>query len=195
MPCHPARARELVRAGKAKRLSLAGLRFGRLLVIEPAPNQKQWTCWVCRCDCGNDCVVKTYYLKRGSTKSCGCWRTELRHRFKTHGLTCNGEMTREYHMFHSAKKRAKQDGCPFNLELTDIVIPERCPVFPEMVLACGIGKVQPCSPTLDKLVPEFGYVKGNVRVISHKANSIKQSATADELLRVSQWLRGELLQC
>lgn len=49
--------------------------------------------------------------------------------------------------------------------------------------------VGPDSPTLDRIVPEKGYVLGNIAVISHKANAIKQNATAEEILRVAIWLK------
>ena len=50
----------------------------------------------------------------------------------------------------------------------------------------GNGKIGDTSPTLDKIIPERGYVKGNVQVISHKANSMKRNASLDELLLFSR---------
>lgn len=37
------------------------------------------------------------------------------------------------------------------------------------------------SPSIDKVIPELGYVRGNVWVISNKANRIKNNATLEEL--------------
>lgn len=54
------------------REDLAGKRFGRLLVMCPAPNRHNRTCWVCRCDCGNLHTVTAHELKAGKTTSCGC---------------------------------------------------------------------------------------------------------------------------
>lgn len=54
-------------------LDLTGQRFGKLTVIEfagHAPNRK--TLWKCKCDCGNETLVKTNALRSGDTKSCGC---------------------------------------------------------------------------------------------------------------------------
>jgi hypothetical protein len=196
MPTNNWRANELIRKGKALRagrLNLTGQRFGRLVVLRPSSNSKQFTRWLCKCDCGKRRVVRTSQLRNGHTKSCGCFRTDVAAaRFTTHGLTVGGKLSKEYHLYHSAKKRAREQCCPFDIELTDIVIPERCPVFPEIVLECGKGIVTNASPTLDKLIPSLGYVKGNIRVISHKANTIKQNASVEELRRVAEWLEWEL---
>lgn len=58
-----------------------GQKFGRLTVIEEAPKPSpyleyrgRW--YLCRCDCGNQAVVREDALKRGQTKSCGCLRRE-----------------------------------------------------------------------------------------------------------------------
>lgn len=51
---------------------LRGQKYGRLTVIEPAENIDNRTTWLCQCDCGKKIVVKTYHLRCGHTKSCGC---------------------------------------------------------------------------------------------------------------------------
>lgn len=53
---------------------LTGRRFGRLTVLRRAENRGSRTCWECRCDCGNTCVVCSHELKAGTCKSCGCLR-------------------------------------------------------------------------------------------------------------------------
>lgn len=40
------------------------------------------------------------------------------------------------------------------------------------------------SPSLDRIDNRLGYVKGNVIVVSHRANAIKRDATLDELRRI-----------
>ena len=59
-----------------KFVDLTGQKFGRLTVIERAENKGKQTCWLCKCECGNEKVVTGYCLKNGHTNSCGCLRKE-----------------------------------------------------------------------------------------------------------------------
>lgn len=51
---------------------LTGQTFGLLTVINRAPNKNNRTMWHCKCECGNECDIRTDQLTRGVTKSCGC---------------------------------------------------------------------------------------------------------------------------
>lgn len=82
--------------------------------------------------------------------------------------------------------RCKKSNIPFNLTIEDIFIPEYCPVL-NIELKVGDGKTHDNSPSLDRIVPELGYVKGNVMVVSHKANRIKNNAKTYELKRVYEF--------
>ena len=178
--------------------NLEGQRFDRLLVVKEVEDDKPGAYWECLCDCGGSKVVRGTTLKHGKIRSCGCLRTDSNRKQKhrlVHGQSnsTNGKkMTREYSMLLSSRRRAKHDGIPHNLELSDIVIPEFCPVFTNVRLSRDNKKVGYDSPSLDKLKPELGYVRGNVRVISWRANTIKQDASVEELRRVAEWLEGEL---
>ncbi len=88
----------------------------------------------------------------------------------------------ERELLNSARRRAKERDLPFNLILEDIAIPKTCPVF-GFVLEQNLGAVGPTSATIDKLIPKLGYVRGNIEVISHLANSMKSSATPEQLRR------------
>ena len=110
--------------------------------------------------------------------------------FTTHGLS----NTYEYRLCLRAKTRAKDEGVPFDLTPEDIIIPEKCPVLGVSLVRhqgeSGYG--EPDSPSLDKLIPQLGYTKRNVRVISKRANMIKSNATPVELFKVATWLQVEL---
>lgn len=84
-------------------------------------------------------------------------------------------------MFTAAKYRAEQRGIEFNIELEDIVIPEKCPIL-ECPFIYGTSENYDYSPSLDRIDNSKGYIKGNIQVISTKANKMKNSATQEELI-------------
>lgn len=88
-------------------------------------------------------------------------------------------------MYTRVKGRARRTGIPFNLDLDDIQIQERCPVFD---IPYVFGCKSMWNPSLDRIVPSLGYVKGNVIVISVRANSIKNDATPNELRQVAEYV-------
>ena len=83
-------------------------------------------------------------------------------------------------MYTAAKNRAARRGIDFNLDLEDIIIPEKCPIL-QCPFEYGTSKNYSYSPSLDRIDNSKGYIKVNVRVISSKANSMKNSATWEEL--------------
>jgi hypothetical protein len=61
----------------AKAIDLTGNKYGKLLVLERAEDYvsfegNRYTQWLCRCDCGNECVVRSSSLISNATNSCGC---------------------------------------------------------------------------------------------------------------------------
>jgi hypothetical protein len=92
-------------------------------------------------------------------------------------------------MLNSARCRAKKAGLPFDLKPEDIVFPECCPVL-GVRLERSVGKSGPNSPSLDRIIPEKGYVKGNVAVISYRANAMKQDANIEEIEALLNWMKS-----
>ena len=68
---------------------LSGKRFGRLTVLGlDHMNWNSISYWLCKCDCGNEVIVARHNLLRGTTKSCGCYSSEMsRDRLTKHGMT------------------------------------------------------------------------------------------------------------
>jgi hypothetical protein len=116
------------------------------------------------------------------------------HKKKEAEYALNRKFKSPERILHSAaKSRAKMQNVPFNLLFEDIVIPKFCPIL-EIPLAIGTGGNPTInSPSLDKIIPELGYVKDNIQVISHKANTIKNNATLEDLIKVGEWAKKELL--
>jgi hypothetical protein len=84
------------------------------------------------------------------------------------------------HLFNSARGRAIKRGLTFNIEVSDIVIPTHCPVL-GLPLYRTRRAITPNTPSLDRLENSKGYIKGNVWVISARANAIKRDASLEEL--------------
>ena len=92
---------------------ISGQRFGRLTAVEihhikkytyPSGIKSNIEYWLCKCDCGNNCVVNKGKLMRLHTKSCGCLRKEILSQgtqSTTHGLS----KTRIYETWHHMKQR------------------------------------------------------------------------------------------
>ena len=100
--------------------------------------------------------------------------------------TANWQKTsEEYKIWHRAKSRSVKKGLDFDLEISDIVIPEVCPVF--KVPFDKNNKDYTYS--IDRIDPRKGYVKGNVMIICNKANRIKSDASATELVQVLNYVK------
>ncbi len=92
------------------------------------------------------------------------------------------------HLVNSAKARAKKFNLPFNITKDDFVIPEVCPVLGiPITFESSKKKVNQNAPSLDRIIPELGYVKNNVIVISWRANRLKWNASLDELEKLSEF--------
>lgn len=89
-------------------------------------------------------------------------------------------------LWKTARNRARKSGVDFDLELSDVVVPSTCPIL-GIPLFVKSGKVGPNSPSLDRIYPDRGYTKGNVQVISYKANTMKNNATPRDLLNFAYW--------
>lgn len=89
-----------------------------------------------------------------------------------------------------AKDRAKKRNIPFFITKEDITLPTHCPILGmELKYNQGTGAGgKDNSFSLDRIDPTKGYIKGNVQVISHKANSMKFNATKEDLLRFANWV-------
>ena len=93
-------------------------------------------------------------------------------------------------LWWGAKIRARRFGWAFDITREEVTIPPLCPV---LGIPFGVNSKQsPNSPTLDRINNTRGYVKGNVRVISWRANSLKSDASIDEIEKVLRYMKREL---
>ena len=53
---------------------LSGQKFGRLIALQKVKTDNHGLAyWLCKCECGNEKVVRGSSLRNGSAKSCGCY--------------------------------------------------------------------------------------------------------------------------
>ena len=135
------------------------------------PPTKRMDAVYCSDRCGNTYRGRRTYYKPDQIKKNKERREALR------------DFEIERQMLYRARSRAKSLKVPCDLELSDIVVPEVCSVLGiELTYRGGKGRgFHPNSPSLDRKKPDLGYTKGNVRVISARANLLKNDATVEEL--------------
>lgn len=92
-------------------------------------------------------------------------------------------------MLRSTMNRAKKKSIEFNLTIDDIVVPENCPIL-GISLNVNDGFAKDNSPSIDRIDPSKGYVKGNCCVISYKANRMKQENTLEDLLKIINYIKN-----
>ena len=87
------------------------------------------------------------------------------------------------YLLRIARARAKLKGLAFDIAAADLAIPEVCPLLG--IRIDPFTEVEDFHPSLDRLDNTKGYVKGNVFVVSYRANLLKNNATADELRKIA----------
>jgi hypothetical protein len=96
--------------------------------------------------------------------------------------------------FYNARSRAKAENLPFELtyEYLLSIATDECPIFKTPFTwgesKLGKGKTQLGTPQLDKIIPELGYVIGNVAFLSRKANKMKDNGTMQEHYAIADWI-------
>src|SRR5258707_16838 len=103
---------------------------------------------------------------------------------------------RKSRMLSTAKIRSRDAGMPFDLTRDDVIIPSHCPVLGIELDPLAKNKADNL-PTFDRIDNAKGYVKGNVWVISWRANRLKWNSTLDELRSLVRALeeRTKLIEC
>lgn len=93
-------------------------------------------------------------------------------------------------LWGKSRKRAREAGIEFTLQVADIVVPDKCPILGvELMYDKGINDRK---PSLDRIDSSKGYVPGNVRVISWRANYIKGELSPEQIERLYLYTKGEI---
>lgn len=101
--------------------------------------------------------------------------------------------------FHSwanqIKNRAKNRGIPCDIDADYLIsiYTDTCPIYGvPFVRKANRRDNAPYTPTVDRIVPHLGYVKGNLIIISRRANNIKSDASWQEMIQVAEFYRNLL---
>lgn len=135
--------------------------------------------------CANSLCAKRFAFRGGPahfrrSKSHCCSRSCQN---TTHGR----DGTKQHGIWEGAKRRAKDNGVVFTLRIDDIPpIPHRCPVLGIAIVANSKAGPLDSSPSIDRINRSRGYVKGNVRIISNRANRLRSDGAAAELMLVAR---------
>ena len=93
----------------------------------------------------------------------------------------------EAYLFNIAKQRSKKKNIEFSITVEDLKMPEVCPLLG--IKLDSYSDDIDVHPSIDRIDSSKGYIKGNVWIISHKANRVKSDATADELIKIGMALK------
>lgn len=134
-------------------------------------------------------VIDFYPLKTASTHGRKTILKEQRHSICKHCHAQNYQNSNyARRLLYAARKRAKTKGIEFNLTLEDIAIPEYCPALGLRLEPVRGMTGHDASPSLDRIDNSKGYVKGNVTVLSFRANTLKNNATPAELRAIADFI-------
>jgi hypothetical protein len=96
----------------------------------------------------------------------------------------------QLHLFRCTKARAKSLGIDFNLDLEDVQVPELCPICKIPLFFSAEGRADN-TPSMDRIDPTKGYVKGNVGVISWRANRCKNNMSKEDIERLYDYISAK----
>lgn len=144
-----------------------------------------------KCKCG-----VMVYSKTWCCPSCQKVAREIRqNNYKGDGFLTS-EATKKYrenkpetYLLCNPRIRARKRGWEFNLEPEDVIIPTHCPVFGVKLDPVGSGTLY--SPSIDRIDCTKGYIKGNIRVISFRANTLLSDGKLEEFEKIVEFLRNK----
>ena len=136
-----------------------------------------------------------YYLNKRdeiTAKRKSRYQQDPEYRFNILALRRKNRLLRpELTFVKKSFNRAKKSGLEFDISIEDIIIPEVCPVFGTPFERLS-NKLCDTSPTLDRIDSSKGYIKGNIKVISWRANRLKSNASLHEIEAISRYMKESL---
>ena len=120
--------------------------------------------WLCKCECGNEKVIRAAALRTGNTIACGCMRSH-----RTHGM----DKTKEYYAWSAMKQRCSN---PKNQRYKDyggrgIQVSEEWQKFENFYADMGDA---PKGHQIDRTDNDGNYEKGNCKWVTPQENCLNR---------------------
>ena len=158
-------------------------RFGRWTVLSRAndylPGNPQW---LCRCECGQEKIVRGSILRAGKSKSCGCLNSELRRaqciaRNTSHGLS----KSPTYDTWVNVLQRCENPKASafHKYGAKGVTVCERWHTFENFLADMG---ERPGRLTIDRIDNTKGYEPGNCRWATQKEQQNNRSNSRHRLI-------------
>ena len=165
------------RIRKSNLKDLTGQKFGRLTVIRRAENYIKIpghpvTRWLCRCDCGNEKIIRGGNLTSKITLSCGCYNKEL-------NRLPNGEAALN-ETFHGYKKGAERRNIIFELSKEQFLKLTKencfyCGKEPSNIFKNNRNNGDYVYNGIDRLDNTKGYIESNIVPCCFQCNRAKHN--------------------
>lgn len=160
-------------------IDITNMRFGRLLVLKRSYVDKDnFIRWECLCDCGNTYFGRSYELRRGTVKSCGCLANENRKEISNktiHGLY----KTPIYSVWKAMKSRCYREKDKRYLRYggRGITVCDEWINNPEKFITWSYGNGYKQGLSIDRIDNNKGYAPENCRFVSTAKNNRNSSNT------------------
>lgn len=165
---------------------LTGRRFSWLTVVSLAPKEKwksgKFRCWLCKCDCGKETILRSSHLTHGNTKSCGCQHFK---KGKEHQCWKGvGELSKN--VFNTIEYSAKLRKIPFNITINEIwklflKQHRRCKLTGLEIQFPSTDHNKDGTASLDRVDSSKGYTIDNVQWVHKDVNRMKLEFSTDKL--------------
>ncbi len=165
-----------------KYVDITGHKYGRLTALrDVGKDVRNGRVWKCLCECGEQVDVSSNHLRRGHTKSCGCYQIErVLSTHTTHGHANVGKVSTEYKIWAGMKGRCQNPKSP-NYDLyggRGIKVCEEWSNSFENFLA-DMGKRPSPQYSLDRIDTNGNYEPGNCRWATRTMQNRNQNIRKD----------------
>ena len=92
-------------------------------------------------------------------------------------------------MYARKKQNAKNLDIKFTIKFSDILWPTHCPIL-KTKLDYFCKRTENNAPSFDRINSKKGYIKGNVQIISARANRLKNNATLAEIRAIENYMHS-----